>query len=93
MFIHHNFQYLGCVEVFESRGMQVCEEAVKTLKSVSSESQLDKLKTPLTIKMKIQGIDSDWNLFSLEIVETVIKDIQSLNNFNTYDPSQIINDW
>lgn len=59
MFTHHNFQYLGCVEVFESRGMQVCEEAVKTLKSVSSESQLDKLKTPLTIKMKIQGIDSD----------------------------------
>lgn len=93
MFTHHIFQYLGCVEVFESRGMQVCEEAVKTLKSVSSESQLDKLKTPLTIKMKIQGIDSDWNLFSLEIVETVIKDIQSLNNLNTYNPSQIINDW
>lgn len=37
MFTHHIFQYLGCVEVFESRGMQVCEEAVKTLKSVSSE--------------------------------------------------------
>ncbi len=28
-------QYLGCIEVFESRGMQVCEEAVKALKSVS----------------------------------------------------------
>lgn len=26
------FQYLGCVEVFESRGMQVCEEAVRVLK-------------------------------------------------------------
>lgn len=26
-------RYLGCVEVFESRGMQVCEEAVKTLKT------------------------------------------------------------
>lgn len=26
-------RYLGCLEVFESRGMQVCEEAVKTLKS------------------------------------------------------------
>lgn len=26
-------RYLGCVEVFESRGMQVCEEAVKTLKA------------------------------------------------------------
>ncbi|QQP51236.1 Protein numb-like, partial [Caligus rogercresseyi] len=25
-------KYLGCVEVFESRGMQVCEEAVKVLK-------------------------------------------------------------
>ena len=28
------FQYLGCVEVYESRGMQVCEEAVKALKQV-----------------------------------------------------------
>lgn len=29
-----NFQvkYLGCVEVFESRGMQVCEEALKVLR-------------------------------------------------------------
>lgn len=26
-------KYLGCVEVFESRGMQVCEEAVKLLKN------------------------------------------------------------
>jgi hypothetical protein len=26
------FQYLGCVEVFESRGMQVCEEALKVLR-------------------------------------------------------------
>ncbi|XP_052106126.1 protein numb-like isoform X2 [Mytilus californianus] len=26
-------RYLGCMEVYESRGMQVCEEAVKTLKS------------------------------------------------------------
>ena len=26
------FQYLGCVEVFESRGMQVCEEALRVLK-------------------------------------------------------------
>ena len=25
-------QYLGCVEVFESRGMQVCEEALKVLR-------------------------------------------------------------
>ncbi|XP_013414276.1 protein numb isoform X1 [Lingula anatina] len=25
-------RYLGCIEVFESRGMQVCEEAVKVLK-------------------------------------------------------------
>lgn len=63
MFTHHIFQYLGCVEVFESRGMQVCEEAVKTLKSVSSEIYLDKLQTALTIKLKIQGIDSDWNPF------------------------------
>lgn len=25
-------KYLGCVEVFESRGMQVCEEAIKVLR-------------------------------------------------------------
>lgn len=34
-------KYLGCVEVFESRGMQVCEEALKVLRvrnySVKSE--------------------------------------------------------
>ena len=27
-----DFQYLGSVEVFDSRGMQVCEEAIKVLK-------------------------------------------------------------
>lgn len=26
-------RYLGCIEVYESRGMQVCEEAVKSLKN------------------------------------------------------------
>eukprot|EP00096_Caligus_rogercresseyi_P013493 TRINITY_DN612_c0_g1_i3.p1 TRINITY_DN612_c0_g1~~TRINITY_DN612_c0_g1_i3.p1 ORF type:complete len:588 (+),score=169.78 TRINITY_DN612_c0_g1_i3:129-1892(+) len=31
-------KYLGCVEVFESRGMQVCEEAVKVLKSSKRKS-------------------------------------------------------
>lgn len=25
-------KYLGCVEVYESRGMQVCEEALKVLR-------------------------------------------------------------
>lgn len=25
-------KYMGCVEVFESRGMQVCEEALKVLR-------------------------------------------------------------
>lgn len=25
-------KYLGCVEVFESRGMQICEEALKVLR-------------------------------------------------------------
>ncbi|XP_011637936.1 protein numb isoform X1 [Pogonomyrmex barbatus] len=28
-----NVKYLGCVEVFESRGMQVCEEALKVLRN------------------------------------------------------------
>ncbi|KAK2149170.1 hypothetical protein LSH36_463g01019 [Paralvinella palmiformis] len=32
------FKYLGCIEVFESRGIQVCEEAVKALKSKNSRS-------------------------------------------------------
>lgn len=27
-------KYLGCVEVFESRGMQVCEEALKVLRVI-----------------------------------------------------------
>ncbi|XP_040563337.1 protein numb isoform X3 [Lepeophtheirus salmonis] len=31
-------KYLGCVEVFESRGMQVCEEAVKALKNSKRKS-------------------------------------------------------
>jgi len=31
-------QYLGCVEVFESRGIQVCEEAISVLRNVSSMS-------------------------------------------------------
>lgn len=29
-------KYLGCVEVFESRGMQVCEEALKVLRVIIS---------------------------------------------------------
>jgi numb-like protein len=29
-------KYLGCVEVFESRGMQVCEEALKVLRVSST---------------------------------------------------------
>ena len=36
-FILDFFQYLGCIEVFESRGMQVCEEAVKALKAVGGD--------------------------------------------------------
>lgn len=32
VFFFSFLQYLGCVEVFESRGMQVCEEALKVLK-------------------------------------------------------------
>lgn len=31
-------KYLGCVEVFESRGMQVCEEAIKVLKNSKRKS-------------------------------------------------------
>eukprot|EP00095_Tigriopus_kingsejongensis_P008971 maker-scaffold334_size202906-snap-gene-1.39 protein:Tk08971 transcript:maker-scaffold334_size202906-snap-gene-1.39-mRNA-1 annotation:"protein numb" len=31
-------KYLGCVEVFESRGMQVCEEAVRVLKNSKRKS-------------------------------------------------------
>ena len=31
-------KYLGCIEVFESRGMNVCEEALKKLKSSKKKS-------------------------------------------------------
>ncbi|KAI0228668.1 Protein numb [Lamellibrachia satsuma] len=31
-------RYLGCIEVFESRGIQVCEEAVKALKARKNRS-------------------------------------------------------
>ena len=33
-----SFQYLGSVEVFDSRGMQVCEEAIKVLKGSKRKS-------------------------------------------------------
>uniref|UniRef100_A0A0X3PUL0 Protein numb n=2 Tax=Schistocephalus solidus TaxID=70667 RepID=A0A0X3PUL0_SCHSO len=32
-------KYLGCIEVFESRGMQVCEEAIKALRKSKKKSQ------------------------------------------------------
>ncbi|GAU94197.1 hypothetical protein RvY_06019 [Ramazzottius varieornatus] len=32
-------KYLGCVEVFESRGMQICEEALKQLRHSTRKSQ------------------------------------------------------
>ncbi|KAH9287265.1 Protein numb [Echinococcus granulosus] len=34
-----SFQYLGCIEVFESRGMQVCEEAIKALRKSKRKTQ------------------------------------------------------
>lgn len=39
------FQYLGCVEVFESRGMQVCEEALKVLR-------VSEIKIPLKLSIR-----------------------------------------
>ncbi|XP_059096442.1 protein numb homolog isoform X2 [Tigriopus californicus] len=35
---NYRVKYLGCVEVFESRGMQVCEEAVRVLKNSKRKS-------------------------------------------------------
>ncbi|KAM3176571.1 hypothetical protein ACTXT7_006272 [Hymenolepis weldensis] len=32
-------KYLGCIEVFESRGMQVCEEAIKALRKSKKKAQ------------------------------------------------------
>eukprot|EP00108_Taenia_solium_P005479 TsM_000126700 transcript=TsM_000126700 gene=TsM_000126700 len=32
-------KYLGCIEVFESRGMQVCEEAIKALRKSKKKTQ------------------------------------------------------
>jgi hypothetical protein len=37
-----NVKYLGCVEVFESRGMQVCEEALKVLRVCLPVSKRDR---------------------------------------------------
>lgn len=40
-------KYLGCVEVFESRGMQVCEEALKVLR-VSNNLQFYHIYSSMT---------------------------------------------
>ena len=42
MFIYI-LQYLGCIEVYESRGMQVCEEAHKTLRQVGRSQGLSQV--------------------------------------------------
>lgn len=47
-------KYLGCVEVFESRGMQVCEEALKVLRVSLSRT----CHTRITL-FKIRALDED----------------------------------
>lgn len=44
-------KYLGCVEVFESRGMQVCEEALKVLRVCIPRGQ-DHFVVGIVIKRK-----------------------------------------
>lgn len=38
------FQYLGCIEVFESRGVHVCEEAFKELRVITLQKK-EKINT------------------------------------------------
>lgn len=48
-------KYLGCVEVFESRGMQVCEEAIKVLRvrqTFSSNGHNTNFKTFFILEFK-----------------------------------------
>jgi hypothetical protein len=51
-------KYLGCVEVFESRGMQVCEEALKVLR-VSWKPHYCKFKLRLTHEPSFCRIPDD----------------------------------
>lgn len=51
-------KYLGCVEVFESRGMQVCEEALKVLRVSRNESTTSPYHTTHTIRLSLCSIFS-----------------------------------
>lgn len=51
-------KYLGCVEVFESRGMQVCEEALKVLRVSRNESTTSPYPTTHTIRLSLCSIFS-----------------------------------
>lgn len=51
-------KYLGCVEVFESRGMQVCEEALKVLRVSRNESITSPYPTTHTIRLSLCSIFS-----------------------------------
>lgn len=48
-------KYLGCVEVFESRGMHICEEAIKVLR-------VSKFKATVTSN-QISSMDIDFRFF------------------------------
>lgn len=51
-------KYLGCVEVFESRGMQVCEEALKVLRVSRNDSTTSPYLTTHTIRLSLCSIFS-----------------------------------
>ncbi|XP_065316893.1 protein numb-like isoform X2 [Gordionus sp. m RMFG-2023] len=67
-----NFQvkYLGCTEVFESRGMQVCEEAFKTLKRGKKKS----LRATLHVNGEaLRVVDKDSKNFRKKIIMAILK--------------------
>ena len=58
-------QYLGCVEVFESRGMQVCEEALKVLRV-----------SYFLFWQQLVGGNKNWYLYSMSTVNPELRDHQ-----------------
>lgn len=50
-------KYLGCVEVFESRGMQVCEEAIKVLRVSIFQTNILRSSLTVNFRFRIQSGD------------------------------------
>ena len=69
-------QYLGSVEVFDSRGMQVCEEAIKVLKVRMSTTRIIFFSRVLLFAWKIGS--KIWSLHSFNFQGSKRKTVRSL---------------